>query len=89
MDKRYRAQIDKIVEQRARFKVLDTVKVLTGTNKGKIGFVHTISSLTNITNIKSTRISYLVRFSDGRSGLVAYSDNELQKVIAPEKVSFT
>jgi len=84
--KAFRAQIDKLVKQRTKLKLGDDVKILRGENKGKIGFIDKIGSITDIKDVNSTHVQYLVRVG---KDLLAYDDFELQVTMKPEKVDFT
>lgn len=83
-DKRFRASIERNVRERAKFKLLDSVKV-----KGKniTGFVHTICSTTDISNTTSTKVQYLIRVDDKKTLLGFYAE-ELELYTTPEKVMF-
>lgn len=86
--RKYRAKIDKLVKQRTKFKILDKVRI-RGTKL--MGFIHTIGSITDIKDVNSTKVQYLVHM-DGDLSLKAYYDNEIQLVNQfeePEKVQFT
>lgn len=87
--RKYRAQIDKLVKQRTKLEQGVNVKILRGENKDKIGFIDSIGSVTDIKDVNSTRIQYLVRINND---ILAYDDFELQVVMKPfepERVQFT
>jgi hypothetical protein len=87
--KKFRAEINKLVKQRAKLELGVYVKILKGENKGKTGFVDSIGSVTDIKDVNSTRVQYLVRLN---SDILAYHDSELQvtvKPFEPERVEFT
>ena len=85
--KEYRAKIDRLVKQRAKFHLNDKVRV-KGRGSGFIGTIDSIGSLTNIKDVNSTKVQYLVRI-DANNLLYSFSNNELQLIIQPEKVIFS
>lgn len=86
----YHAQIDKIVRQKTKLHIGDAVKVREDAKSGlhgQKGVIDSISSHTPITDIKKTYIMYLIRI-ESTGLLYGFTDDELQVLIAPEKVKF-
>lgn len=84
--KAFRAKINKLVKQRTKFRLGDNVRILKGENKGKIGHIDSIGSITDIKNVNSVHVQYLIRIG---KDLLAYDDCELRAIIKSEKVTFT
>jgi transcription antitermination factor NusG len=85
-DKRYRAKIDQLVKQRVKLREGDNVRIMKGENKGKIGFVESIGSLTDIKDVNSTYVQYLIRLG---KDLLAYDISEIWVIVKSEQVNFT
>lgn len=86
--KEYHAKIDRLVKQRAKLRLGDRVKVKGNFLHGLTGSIDSIGSLTDIKNVKSTKVQYLVRM-DATNLLYCYSEDELQLIVQPEKVIFS
>jgi hypothetical protein len=80
----FRAQIDKLVKQRTKLHIGDLVR----TKHGDIGEVDSISSQTDIKDIRTTKVMYLVRIR-GTNMLYGFYFEELKLLTTPEKVNFT
>lgn len=79
----FRAQIDRLVKQRTKL----AIGAKVDTKHGR-GFVESISSQTDIKDIRTTKVIYLVRI-EGTNQLYGFDFEELKVLITPEKVDFT
>jgi hypothetical protein len=84
-DKKFLAEIDKIVKRHQKFHEGDRVKVRGTKFRGIISDVISVTSIVT----KSTEISYLVEVEGYEIKFVSYNADHLELIVTPEKVSFT
>lgn len=86
--KEYHAKIDRLVKQRTKLRLGDRVRVKGHWLHNLIGTIDSIGSITDIKDVNSTKVQYLVRI-EATNLLYGYSENELQLIVQPEKVVFS
>jgi hypothetical protein len=87
-DKRFRAEIDKLVKQRTKLRLGDRIRVKGKRLHGLLGTIDSIGSITDIKDTNSTKVQYLVRI-DVTNLIYGFDFEELQQFVTPEKVSFS